>query len=485
MQHVNLAIDDKKLNEVTDAFNAAAKYLHDNDGISSKDLRKKAIKNLTNATYKVLSGAIDSGIKTEVPDEMRKRLQNDVFVFSGMKTYAQLKEASLLLRDQAGNVKQFPAFLNDIQKINSTYNVNYLRAEHQYAVATSQAAAQWKEWEKSGDRYNLQFRTAQDDKVRASHALLHNITLPLSDPFWLKYMVPLDWGCRCRVIQVLKSKYEVSKSSDAIKIGESATPEMFRYNPGIQQIIFPPKHPYYKLSKDALNEVKKDIPNPDVSSNTAGVDLNKFIKKDKITPAITKLIIKDYADKFPESFEHGLGDVKILKSRGYMMQHTIRVNMATGDRIGKSNITLSSNTFRNDFNPAKELMEGLLNIKNKKELSFNQEYAFESLWHEILHAKTKSNFTRLSALQTEHMETVNQFVARNTYHKFIEAFGGKASHQQKILDDGYGYSTWVKNFRKKLQENKIDEQKAVEFLQPHLMKDYTTMGKKIKELFGD
>ena len=297
-------------------------------------------------------------------------------------------------------------------------------------------------------------------------------------------MVPLDWGCRCRVIQVLKSKYEVSNSADAIKIGETATPEMFRYNPGIQQIIFPPKHPYYKLSKDALNEVKKDIPNPDVSDIGGTIDLSKFIKN-KATPAATKLVLKEYASKFPDSFANGLGTVKISKSKSFMMRHTIKVNGITRQRIGGSDISLSSNTFRNGFNPANEFMEGLLNIKNKKELTFNQEYAFEAMWHEILHAKTNSQHFRMSHLQTEHMETVNQFVARNTYHKFIQAFGGKAIHQQKILDEGYGYSTWVTNFRNKLKENKIDEQKAVKFLEPHLMKDYTNIGSKIKELFDN
>ena len=35
-----------------------------------------------------------------------------------------------------------------------------------------------------GDRYNLQYRTANDGKVRPEHATMHGITLPPSYPFW-------------------------------------------------------------------------------------------------------------------------------------------------------------------------------------------------------------------------------------------------------------------------------------------------------------
>jgi len=257
---VNLALDDKQLNDVKDAFNAAANEVHKNKGFTSKHLKNKAVKKLTKATYKVLNEAVKETVKTEIPEDMLRMLQNDVFIFSGMKTYAQLKETSLLLMDDTGNIKPVSSFINDVQKINKTYNENYLRAEHQFAISSSQSAAQWHSYAKDGDRYNLQIRTAGDDKVRKEHALLNNITLSQSDKFWVTHWTPFDWGCRCRIIQVLKSKYEISDTETAIAAGKKAVPEMFRYNPGIEKIVFPPKHPYYKLSKEALNVVKNDKP---------------------------------------------------------------------------------------------------------------------------------------------------------------------------------------------------------------------------------
>ncbi|MDR2474505.1 MAG: hypothetical protein LBD45_01480 [Bacteroidales bacterium] len=58
------------------------------------------------------------------------------------------------------------------------------------------------------------------------------------------------------------------------------------------------------------------------------------------------------------------------------------------------------------------------------------------------------------------METVNQFVARNTYDGFITSLGGKAVNKEAILARGYGYRTEVENFNKMLDHLKIDKTKA-------------------------
>lgn len=256
----NLGIGDTLLKKIENAFNKAVKFLHGKGSFTSKDLNNKNVKPLIDATYKVFKEAVNAGITTEVPQAMIDKLLNDVYIFSGMKTYSQLKEATLLLLDENNQVKPENKFIQDVQKINSTYNVTYLKTERQYALGSAQAAAKWKEFEKDGDRYNLQVRTAGDEKVRYSHALLQDLTLPINDKFWLTNWIPFDWGCRCNIVQVLKSKYAVDDTDIAQKLGEKAVPEIFRYNPGVQQVIFPPNHPYYKLSKEALNTVKKQVP---------------------------------------------------------------------------------------------------------------------------------------------------------------------------------------------------------------------------------
>ena len=154
-----------------------------------------------------------------------------------------------------GSIKPFEEFKDDVKQINSKYNTNYLYAEYKHAVGTSQMAAKWVDIEADGDRYDLQYRTAGDDKVRPDHAALNGITLPPSDPFWSKYYPPNGWGCRCTAVQVRVGKYQRSNPADAMQAGDTATEEakqkMFRYNSGKTMQLFPPKHPYYKASPEA------------------------------------------------------------------------------------------------------------------------------------------------------------------------------------------------------------------------------------------
>ncbi len=76
------------------------------------------------------------------------------------------------------------------------------------------------------DRYNLQYRTVGDDRVRPEHAAMHGITLPPSDPFWASYYPPNGWNCRC---------------TEALAKDKKG---MFRFNSGKQEKTFPDYNPY-------------------------------------------------------------------------------------------------------------------------------------------------------------------------------------------------------------------------------------------------
>lgn len=210
---------------------------------------------LITTTSEAFSEAMKKGIgSSPMPSAMRSMLQNNVFIFSGFKTHAQLSAVSALLLDDKGKKKPFDTFLQDVKAIDKTYNQTYLRAEYNFATQSARSAAQWADYQKDGDMFNLQYRTAGDERVRESHMLLNHTTLPLSDPFWKKYFPPNGWNCRCTAVQVRKSKYPLSDSASAIAFGEKATTAynskgrnalaIFRFNPGIEHKIFPPRHPY-------------------------------------------------------------------------------------------------------------------------------------------------------------------------------------------------------------------------------------------------
>ena len=121
-------------------------------------------------------------------DAMRKRLQRSDYIFSGMKTFREQNDAFPSLLDEDGSRKPFERFLNDVRKIDKKYNDNYLRAEYNFVVSSAEMAARWEGFMEDGDRYHLQYRTANDGKVRPEHAAMHGITLPPSYSFffWLQ-----------------------------------------------------------------------------------------------------------------------------------------------------------------------------------------------------------------------------------------------------------------------------------------------------------
>jgi len=277
-------------------YDDAIKFIHENSGISPEDLRQKSARELINETNRILSESISkslqSGLKHEVPQTMTTALQENVFTFSGMKTYHQLKEASQLLVTEKGEIKPFQKFKEDVEKIHSKYNERYLEVEYNFAVHSAQMAVKWNEYEQDGEDYNLQYRTSGDDKVRADHAVLNRTTLPLSDPFWDSYTPPIDWGCRCTIVQVLKNKYPESNSAEAQELGKKATTRisadgtnklaMFRFNPGKTMKIFPDKHPY--LSRDGspleVKQAQKVVENL-AQKSTAAIEKEKYLREMK------------------------------------------------------------------------------------------------------------------------------------------------------------------------------------------------------------
>lgn len=74
-------------------------------------------------------------------------------------------------------------------------------------------------------------------------------------------MPPKRWKCRCRVVQVRKGKYDYTDRNEVSQLVREATTdldsqgrnraEMFRFNPGMDRVIFPKHHPYYNLSIQA------------------------------------------------------------------------------------------------------------------------------------------------------------------------------------------------------------------------------------------
>lgn len=123
--------------------------------------------------------------------------------------------------------------------------------------------------------------------------------------------------------------------------------------------------------------------------------------------------------------------------------------------------------------PKTRLIKALEKTRKGKSISFDEEYAIESFYHEILHLKAKQwrplNPHRRGDFKRTAMETINQFVSRHDYQNFIKRLGGKADHHDSVLNNGTAYSVWVTNLRNFLKKANIDETKTVGYFRDKLL----------------
>lgn len=446
---IGLAFGDSKpsFKQLLNAVESAYQRLHENGNYNPSDIKDTdEYKKLISATNSILKETIKDN---EIPAEMLRALENDVFLFSALKTHAQLLEASRLLLDDNKQIKPFNKFLQDVKQLQSNYNETYLEAEYIFATSSAQMAGKWADVQKNEGKYYLQYRTAKDEKVREAHRKLDEITLPVDDSFWNFYYPPNGWRCRCNALEVLKSKYDTSDSDRANKAGEEATTqigadgknrlEIFRFNPGKDKVIFPPKHPYNKLSGA---NVIKDI----VKS-----ELKTMPKKLRTLSDLSERMA-EFAKENPEYFVRGFKKIQIETNRN-----------ANGSTDMNGSIYLRKDRID-------RIIEGFNNITSKIKTTFNQEDAFSTLHHEMWHNANKPGNMKLTPKQRRFMEMANEFVSRKTLSSFMQKIGGKLENE--ILSStrlSTGYNTMVENYQHFMKWMKCDESKVVDSVKKFLV----------------
>ena len=431
-------------------FETAFKTLFERKGYKPEDLLKvPEFKKVVEETAQVFSSAIPH----ETPSEMKAYLEKDAFIFSGLKTHAQLTEARSYLKDDNGHIVPFSKFQEKVLKLNERYNQHYLEAEYQFAVHSAQSAANWANLQEDTSRYWLEYRTAGDEKVRAQHQALNGICLPKDDDFWTEYYPPNGWRCRCIAVEVLAREKNLSDSKKAQELGEKATTQigtngknklqMFRFNPGKEQKIFPPNNAYEKVV--GAKEVKKEI---DKNQNIFKIEEELKNVKDLSN------VFNDFSKAYPEYFVRGFNEIKITRQRG--------VNGFT-DMNG--NIALTSSI-------TELCISGLNHIRLGKPTTFEQEKALSTLHHEIWHNANKVGNIRMTAEQTKVMELANEYVSRKTLGEFLEKLGGKLQNEELTKNrTNTGYNTMVVNYDKLVKWIGSDDKKVINSVKTTLVEN--------------
>ncbi|MBQ3690305.1 MAG: minor capsid protein [Bacteroidales bacterium] len=172
-----------------------------------------------------------------------QKLTENVFQFSASKDFHILSDMTAALKDSNGKLRSFDDFQAEVDKMNVKYNGNWLRTEYNQAVAASQNAARWTDFEKHSKTMPfLQYQAVMDQNTRAEHAALNGVIKRIDSDFWDKYYPPNGWGCRCEVIQLPGKNY---KETPDLDIKFTKVDSMFQVNVGKKGVVFPKGHPYF------------------------------------------------------------------------------------------------------------------------------------------------------------------------------------------------------------------------------------------------
>jgi hypothetical protein len=159
--------------------------------------------------------------------------------------------------------------------------------------------------------------------------------------------------------------------------------------------------------------------------------------------------VAELASKNPHWFPEGFNGIHAVES-SEMFAATIdgEIYFSVSDGV------------ESGFNPAIELANALEKIttKSKQKLSFNEEYAVETLWHEISHITYQHHHLPKKMSLRAATEGIVQFTARHSYHALLTELGAAQSHQNRIIEGGYAYSVEVSNFRVLLSILELNEE---------------------------
>ncbi len=170
--------------------------------------------------------------------EVMTHLRKNVYQFSAAKNKSELKLLTEAILDKEGEVRSFANFKAAAAKITDLHRVQYMRTEYNLAVAGSQMASKWNDFESTD---LLKYSTVDDDRVRPEHRLLDGVTKPASDPFWDVWYPPNGFGCRCDVEVVLYGSITPNEDIPA----PDSIPPIMRTNLAKQRLVFPKDHPYF------------------------------------------------------------------------------------------------------------------------------------------------------------------------------------------------------------------------------------------------
>lgn len=209
---------------------------------------------LKKGLYKGFGGELTDFEIDSTDHVLLTELRENIYMFSAAKTYQQVKQMSEALTDNH-SLRSFKDFKEEAKSIFDQYNVDYLRAEYDTAIASGQMGARWNDIEENKKVLPyLKISVVEDANTSEICAPLDGICLPVDNDFWDEYYPPNHWNCRSTVEQLdeEEGKDNLSSDGDVTHAKEHANEDMqdiFKMNVGKDHVVFSDEHPYFDVEK--------------------------------------------------------------------------------------------------------------------------------------------------------------------------------------------------------------------------------------------
>lgn len=276
----------------------------------------------------------------------------------------------------------------------------------------------------------LLYDAINDSRTRPTHKANDGIIRKIDDPIWRRIWFSRSvYRCRCRLIS-LTEKQAIARSGNGQGIYKTATEDPLRDKAWDSVDVMNEDFLTVGLDKVIADRLANSKISPVLSSafNNAISDVPsmKIIELEGF--AAVQKVMSELAVKKPEWFPDGFNGIHaVANSEFFAAYYEKAFYFSTTDELLKG------------FKPASNLVDAIEKISAKSSLAFNEEYALETLWHEMMHVRTGITTPRLVMGEEPLNEGMVQLAARHTYQALMVELGGTTNHQVEILQKGYSY----------------------------------------------
>lgn len=196
----------------------------------------------------------------EIGKDMAYNLRENVYLFSGAKTFQYVLSTKNLIIDEAGQIIPF----NDFEKLaNDNFNLfhkKWLQTEYATAQISAKNIVDFKEFEANAEFFPfLKYRTLHDANVSEVCKQFDGVVKRVGSD-WFKTNAPQNhYNCRC-YLEPMEDGVETNTARKTLK-----PTGIFAQNPAETGKIFTKEHPYFdvppQFEKFAKNNFNLDIPN--------------------------------------------------------------------------------------------------------------------------------------------------------------------------------------------------------------------------------